>query len=127
MTIKDTHRKLCDEFSIMNVSVCTTDATEGDYMWPITVTWGREGRLKSVKAMTVKLKDWYGTLEKQIIVSALGNGYLLDLELVGLGVAAIRQRRHAWGSRRLNVPRCSTTPSSFLRAWLGMSSVSRGR
>ena len=49
--------------------------------------------LKSVYAM----RDWYGTLEKQIIVTALGNGYLLDLELVGLGVAAIRRGRHAWG------------------------------
>ena len=90
MTIKDTHRKLCDEFSIMNVSVCTADATEGDYMWPITVTWGREGGLKSVKAMTVKLKDWYGTLEKEIVVPALGNGDVSDVKLLKLDTDQVR-------------------------------------
>ena len=36
--------------------------------------------LKSVYAM----RDWYGTLEKEIVIATLGNGYLLDLELLGL-------------------------------------------
>ena len=90
MTIKDTHGKLCDEFSVVNVSVCTADATEGDYMRPITVMRGREGGLKSVKAMTVKLKDWYGTLEKEIVVPALGNGDVSDVKLLRLDTDQVR-------------------------------------
>lgn len=56
ITIKDTHGKLCDEFSVVNVSVRTADATEGDYMRPMMVMRGREGGLKSVKSDDVEIK-----------------------------------------------------------------------
>ncbi len=36
------------------------------------------------------MRDWYGTLEKEIVISTFRNGYLLDLELVRLGAAVIR-------------------------------------
>ena len=35
-------------------------------------------------------EDRYGTLEKEIVVPTLWNGYLLDLKVLGLGVGAIR-------------------------------------
>lgn len=60
---------------------------------------GRESGLKSAKAMTMKLINWYGTLEKEIVVPALGNGDVSDVKLLRLetdqvrrNVAATRER-----------------------------------
>ena len=40
--------------------------------------------------MTLKLKDWYGTLEKEIVVPTLGNGDVSDVKLLRLDTDQVR-------------------------------------
>ena len=58
----------------MNVCVGTTDAAESDYMRIELSAHGLQGRWESLEH----------TFEKEIIVAAFRDGYLPDVEFVGL-------------------------------------------